>query len=145
MRIQSLSPRDAANVHRDERFMPRVTPLPSPHLPEDSLPYVVRPEREDHSSCKRRSRGADLNQRICDALTDLAAYALNLDTEYSRLDKRVGELTREECSGADLSALLRERAELADEREEFRGAIAAFREQVTRQSWTGADHAMNAG
>jgi len=66
------------------------------------------------------------------AMTDLAAYALNLDVEYSRLDKRLGELTEEECSPADLSALLRERAELAEELEEFRGAIAAFRERFTQ-------------
>ncbi len=70
---------------------------------------------------------------MSDALTDLAAYALNLDIEYLRLDKQVGELTQNECSPADLWALLHERAELAEEREEFRGAIAAFREQLTRQ------------
>jgi hypothetical protein len=73
-----------------------------------------------------------LDKRMSDALTDLAAYALNLDIEYDRLGKRVGELSEEQCSGADLSALLRERAELAEERQEFRGAIAAFREQLTR-------------
>jgi hypothetical protein len=80
-----------------------------------------------------------------DALTDLAAYALELDTEYFRLDKRVGQLTQEECSAADLWALLSERAELAEECQEFRGAIAAFREQATRQSSADADHYMNAG
>ncbi len=106
---------------------------------------MVEPEREDHSRPEPRSSGADLDQRTSDALTDLAAYALNLDLEYSRLDKRVGKLTLDECPAADLRALLRERAELAEEREEFRGAIAAFWEHVTPQYWTGADHGMNAG
>jgi hypothetical protein len=82
---------------------------------------------------------------MSDALTDLAAYALTLDIEYSRLDKRVGKLTQDECPAADLWALLHERAELAEEREEFRGAIAALREHLTRQYRTGADHGMNAG
>ena len=130
---ESLAPRGAAVVHRDERCMHRVTPLPRRALPEDSRPYVVDPDREDHSGREPRSSGAELDQRMCDALTDLAAYALNLDIEYDRLDKRVGKLTEEACSGEDLSALLRERAELAEERDEFRGAIAAFREQLTRQ------------
>ena len=70
---------------------------------------------------------------MADALTDLAAYALELDTECCRLDKRVGELTRQECSSADLWAVLSERAELAEELEEFRGAIASFREQLLPQ------------
>jgi hypothetical protein len=81
---------------------------------------------------------------MADALTDLAAYALELDTEYCRLDKRVGELTRQECSSADLWAVLSERAELAEELEEFRGAIASFREQLLPQYATGADHGVNA-
>jgi len=89
--------------------------------------------REDHSGREPPSRGGDLNQRIFDALTNLTAYALKLDIEYCRVDKRVGELTQEECSGADLWAVLRERAELAEECQEFRGAIAAFREQFVRQ------------
>lgn len=74
-----------------------------------------------------------MNQRVHDALTDLAAYAINLDMEYHRLDKRVGQLTQEECSAADLRSVLRERADLAEELKEFRGAIAAFREQVYLQ------------
>ncbi|HTX08210.1 MAG TPA: hypothetical protein VMA77_17840 [Solirubrobacteraceae bacterium] len=74
-----------------------------------------------------------MNQRMYDALTDLAAYALELDTEYWRLDKRVGELAQQECPAADLSAVLSERAQLAEECQEFRGVIAAFRDQVARQ------------
>ena len=70
---------------------------------------------------------------MCEALSDLAAYALELDIEYCRLDKRVGELTKHECSAAEIWAVMSERAELAEECQEFRGAIAAFREQVTRQ------------
>src|ERR1700733_14820947 len=94
---------------------------------------VVESKREDHSRREALSRGGALNQRMCDALSDLAAYALELDIEYCRLDKRGGELTRDECSAADLWAVLSERAELAEECQEFRGAIAAFREQVARQ------------
>jgi hypothetical protein len=94
---------------------------------------VVEPEHKDHPNHEPPSRGGDLNQRMADALTDLAAYALELDTEYCRLDKRVGELTRQECSSADLWAVLSERAELAEELEEFRGAIASFREQLLPQ------------
>lgn len=93
----------------------------------------MEPEREHHPGPKPRSRCADLSKRTSDALTDLAAYALSLDIEYQRLDKRVWELTHERCSGAALSALLHERAELAEERDEFRGAIVAFREQLTRR------------
>jgi hypothetical protein len=74
-----------------------------------------------------------VNQRIFDALTNLATYALKLDIEYCRLDKRLGELTQEECSATDLLAVMRERAELAEECQEFRGAIAAFRDQFVRQ------------
>lgn len=122
-----------------------VTPLPPRDLPEDSRPYVVEPDREDHSRREPRSSGADLDKRMADALSDLAAYALNLDIEYVRLEKRVGELTQGVCPAADLRALLRERAELAEEREGFRGAIAAFREDLTRQYWTGPDHGMNGG
>lgn len=107
-----------------------VTPLPPPDRAADFLSYVVEPEREDHSDHEPPSRGGDQNQRRSDALTDLAAYALELDTEYCRLDKRVGELTQQQCSAADLWAVLSERAELAEELEEFRGAIASFREQL---------------
>lgn len=112
--------------------MHRVTPLPPRDLPEDSLPYVVEHGREDHSGREPRSSGAELDRRMSDALTDLAAYALNLDIECDRLDKRVGALTEADGSAAELWALLRERAELAEERDEFRGAITAFREQFTR-------------
>jgi hypothetical protein len=94
---------------------------------------VVESKRKDHSRREPLPRDGDLNQRMCDALNDLAAYALELDIEYCRLDKRVGELTQEECPAADLLAVLSERAELAEECQEFRGAIAAFREQVVRQ------------
>lgn len=94
---------------------------------------MVESKRKDHSGREPPSGGGDLNQRMCDAFTDLAAYALTLDMEHCRLDKRVGELTQEECSAADLWAVLRERAELAEECQEFRGAIAAFREQFVRQ------------
>ena len=74
-----------------------------------------------------------MNQRVSDALTDLVAYALKLDVEYDLLDRRVEKLTREQGSAADLRSLLRERAELAEELEEFRGAIASFREQLLPQ------------
>lgn len=94
---------------------------------------MVEPESEYHSGRKPRPRGADPNERVSDALTDLIAYALNLDMEYQRLDRRAGELTQEECSVADLRSVLRERAELAEEVQEFRGAIAAFREQLGPQ------------
>ena len=133
MRIQDLGPHDAARVHRDERFMHRVTPLPRGDSSECSLPCVVEPKRENHSGCRPQSRGADLNQRESDALTDLAVYALNLDIEYHRLDERVRKLTQAGNWAADLWSVLRERAELAEELEEFRDAIAAFREQLRPQ------------
>jgi hypothetical protein len=94
---------------------------------------VVEPERKDHSDHQPRSRGGELNQRMSDALTDLVAYALKLDVEYDLLDRRVEEFTREQGSAADLRSLLRERADLAEELEEFRGAIASFREQLLPQ------------
>ena len=94
---------------------------------------MVESEREDHSDHEPPSRGGELNQRMSDALTDLVAYALKLDVEYDLLDRRVEELTREQGSAGDLRSLLRERAELAEEVEEFRGAIASFREQLLPQ------------
>ena len=95
---------------------------------------MVEPKRENHSSRGPRSTGGDLDQRTSDALSDLAAYALELDIEYYRLDRRVGELTQERGSAADLWAILSERAELAEECQEFRGVIAALREQVAPRS-----------
>lgn len=110
--------------------MHRVTPLPPRDLPEYCASYVGSPRSEHHSKGQLPSGGADLNQRVLDALTDLLAYALSLDIEYDLLDRRVEEFTREQRPAVDLRSLLRERAELAEEREEFRGAIASFREQL---------------
>jgi len=80
-----------------------------------------------------RHRGAGLEERVNDALTDLSAYALRLDIECHRLDARFDELTQRESSAAERKALVRERAEIAEEICAFRGIIAALHEQFPQQ------------
>ncbi|MFZ0975572.1 MAG: hypothetical protein WAN22_25335 [Solirubrobacteraceae bacterium] len=57
-------------------------------------------------------------------------YALTLDAEYHRLDDRLLELANTEPSTAELGTVLRERDEIAAEREAFRYAVVALREQL---------------
>jgi hypothetical protein len=76
------------------------------------------------------SRGAEAGDRANDALTNLSAYALRLDLEYHRLDDRLFELANAEPAPAELGAVLRERAELAAERDAFRRAVVALRDQL---------------
>lgn len=76
-----------------------------------------------------QQRGADLDERVNDALSDLSAYALRLDIECHRLDARFDELTDQESSAAERRALVRERAEIAEEISAFRRIIVALQEQ----------------
>ena len=73
------------------------------------------------------SEGERSRKRLDDALTDLSVYALSLDTECRRLDERLLELTKRESSAAECLAVLRERAEVAEEATAFRHAVTAFR------------------
>jgi len=68
--------------------------------------------------------------RANDALTNLSVYALSLDAEYHRLDDRLLELANTEAAAAELGTVLRERDEIAAEREAFRHAVVALREQL---------------
>ena len=68
--------------------------------------------------------------RANDALTNLSVYALSLDAEYHRLDDRLLELANAEPAAAELGTILRERDEIAAEREAFRHAVVALRDQL---------------
>lgn len=72
----------------------------------------------------------DASERANDALTNLSVYALTLDAEYHRLDDRLLELTNTEPPAAELGTVLRERDEIGAEREAFRYAVGALREQL---------------
>jgi hypothetical protein len=84
-----------------------------------------------HRRRDREPLGGGAGERANDALTNLSAYALTLDLEYHRLDDRLMELAKTEPAAAELGSVLRERAELAAEREAFRGAVMALREQLS--------------
>jgi hypothetical protein len=72
----------------------------------------------------------NVDERANEALTNLSAYALGLDVEYHRLDDRVHELAKHEATAAELGAVLRERDDVAAQREAFRCALTALRERV---------------
>ena len=79
----------------------------------------------------------DCNQRAYEALTDLSAYALTLDSERLRLDGRLNELAEIDSSVEQRHALLRERDEISEELAALRATITALREQIPHQG----DHA----
>jgi hypothetical protein len=56
---------------------------------------------------------------------------MTLDAEYFRLEGRLVELANSESGAAELRAALREREEIAAERDAFRFAVAALRERIT--------------
>jgi hypothetical protein len=74
---------------------------------------------------------AVVNQRVNDALTDLSAYALTLDSERLRLDNRLRELAGIESSVEERHPLLRERDEICEELAALRAAIGALREHIS--------------
>jgi hypothetical protein len=69
-------------------------------------------------------------QRTQDALTNLSAYAMTLDAVYLRLDNRLVELASTESEAAEFQSVLREREEIAAERDAFRRAVTSLRERV---------------
>ena len=71
-----------------------------------------------------------LDGRADDALTDLHCYALLLDTERHRMQDRLTELVETEASAADWWTLARQRADLVEELEALRGAIADLRRKL---------------
>jgi hypothetical protein len=90
---------------------------------------------------KLRKVTTDCNQRANDALTDLSAYALTLDSERLRLDHRIRELARTDSSAEERYALLCEHDEILDELAALRAAIGALREQIPqRATWDRAPH-----
>ena len=74
------------------------------------------------------------SRRADDALTDLHGYALLLGAECHRIGHRLTKLTQTTTSAADLSTLIRQRADLAEELEAFRGAIADLRRELSPTS-----------
>ena len=79
-----------------------------------------RSKREDGQDVR------DTGDRVNDAVTDLSAYALTLDAECHRLENHVLELTEQESSTAERRALVRERAEMAEELNALRRIIRAL-------------------
>jgi hypothetical protein len=76
--------------------------------------------------------GRRASEPAYDALTNLSAYALTLDAEYRRLDDRLFELASSDPEVEAVRAVLRERKEIDAERDAFRRAVTALREQVTQ-------------
>jgi hypothetical protein len=72
--------------------------------------------------------------RVYEALTDLSAYALRFDFEVQRLNDRLAELAAAETSAAERRALMRERDEMVEELQAFRGAISAFQRDVLHRA-----------
>lgn len=70
------------------------------------------------------------NQKAYEALTDLSAYALTLDSERLRLDSRLSELTEIDSSVQQRQALLLEREEISEELAALRATITALRDQI---------------
>jgi hypothetical protein len=69
-------------------------------------------------------------ERAHDALTNLSAYAMTLDAVYLRLQDRLIELANTESAASELQSVLREREDIAAEREAFRSAVISLRERV---------------
>lgn len=82
----------------------------------------------------REARDDGAGDRANDALTNLIAYALTLDTEYHRLDDRLAELAAGDAEGDELRTVLRERDEIGAQREAFRRSVAALRDQAGQES-----------
>jgi hypothetical protein len=92
--------------------------------------------RRRYQRDSRRDIGVP-NERANEALTDLSAYALTLDVECHRLEDRMLELAQRESSAAERRALVRERAEMAEELNAFRRVISALaRTLAARQELT---------
>lgn len=79
------------------------------------------------------SVATECNQRVNDALTDLSAYTLTLDSERLRLGQRMRELATSDSSAEERYALLCEHDEILDELAALRAAISALREQIPQQ------------
>lgn len=70
------------------------------------------------------------NHKAYEALTDLSAYALTLDSERLRLDSRLSELAEIDSSVQQRHALLLERDEISEELAALRATITALRDQI---------------
>ena len=78
----------------------------------------------------RHLRDGAALERAQDALTNLSAYAMTLDALYLRLDDRLVELANTGSGASELQSVLREREDIAAEREAFRSAVMSLRERV---------------
>lgn len=87
-------------------------------------------DSERDSRCESGPRTNHCGQRVNDALTDLSAYALNLDFEYHRLHARLQELADAESPSDEVLEVLRELSELSEELKAYRRTVTAFRDQV---------------
>jgi hypothetical protein len=92
------------------------------------LPSAMPTAQPHHRNPGHQAEG--VSDRANDALTNLSAYALRLDAEYYRLNDRLLELAHTEQALAEFGTVLRERDEIAAERDAFRHAVVALREQL---------------
>jgi hypothetical protein len=90
-------------------------------------------DSEHYLRCESGPTTNHCGQRVNDALNDLVAYALNLDSEYHRFDRRLHELAESKSASDEVLEVLRERSELAEELKAYRGAVTAFRDRVLRR------------
>lgn len=70
------------------------------------------------------------NQNAYEALTDLSAYALTLDSERLRLESRLSELAQIDSSVQQRHALLLARDEISEELAALRATIIALRDII---------------
>jgi hypothetical protein len=91
---------------------------------------VPRRRRRRTTQQRRHSPAPDLDARMRDALTELHAYALVLDSERQRTVERIDELT---CAGEDtgeLAELRRRRSEITAQLRLLHATITALRERA---------------
>ena len=81
------------------------------------------------------AEGDDAGKRADDAITNLSAYALKLDSDYDRLDDRLLKLLEGDAAAADeLRTVLRERDQLGAAREAFRRSVAELHDLARHEA-----------
>ena len=76
------------------------------------------------------SASVDATRQMDDALTELAAYALLMEVERNRIQRRFIELGATESSAADRVELMDEASEMGEELEAFRDTLTALADEV---------------
>jgi hypothetical protein len=87
--------------------------------------------REQINSRPEQEAGSGgLDPRVHDALTDLHAYALLMDSQCELLGGRIESLARSDEQSEECLELMRRRAQLGDELSALREVIARLREEA---------------